>query len=112
MINNYLNINIFIATHTDFMKLHSEIFIITQTLLLYMNIIFLSTEQDAVIYNITLFNVSFITFNIYRQLISSIWLDISTNVQLCNVLVNYSPHHTLPLLHQIHPTYTNVIRFI
>ena len=112
MINNYLNINIFIATHINSMKLHSEILIIAQTLLLYINIILLTAERDAVIYNITFFNIAFITFNIYRQLISSLWFDITNNVQFCNVLVNNPPHYTHPHLHQIQPMYTNVIGFI
>lgn len=94
------------------MKLQTDILIIAQTLLLYMNIIFLTVEHDAVIYNITLFNISFITFNIYRQLITSLWLDITNNVHLYNVLINKHPYHTLPLLHRIPPTYTNVIGFI
>lgn len=94
------------------MNLQTEILIIVQTLLLYMNIIFLIAEQDAVIYNITFFNISFITFNIYRQLITSLWFDISNNVQLCNVLVYNPPHYTLPHIHLMQPMYTNLIRFI
>lgn len=112
MINNYLNVNIFIATHINFMKLHSEVLIIAQTLLLYINIILLTAERDAVIYDITFFNIAFITLNIYRQLISSIWLDITNNVHLCNVLVYKPPHYTHPHLHRIQPMYTNVIGFI
>ena len=112
MINNYLNVNIFIATHINFMKLQTEILIIAQTLLLYINIIFLTAERDAVIYNIIFFKISFITLNIYRQLITSLWFDISNNVQLCNVLINNPPHYTHPLLHRIQPMYTNVIGFI
>ena len=94
------------------MKLQTEILIIAQTLLLFINIILLTAERDVVIYNITFFNIALATLNIYRQLITSLWLDISNNVHLCNVLICKPPHYTHLHLHRMQPMYTNVIGFI